>query len=85
MAENGAARTRIATLPKAAGDDRLPPPGTVITRPYRGETVEVTVLENGFEYEGEVYRSLSAAAKTITEANVQNSRCSIEALPRINH
>ncbi|MBA2224603.1 DUF2924 domain-containing protein [Thermogemmata fonticola] len=47
-------------------DDRLPPPGTLITREYRGETVQVKVLPNGFEYEGQVYRSLSAVAKAIT-------------------
>jgi hypothetical protein len=47
-------------------DDRLPPPGTLITREYRGETVQVQVLPNGFEYEGQVYRSLSAVAKVIT-------------------
>jgi len=47
-------------------DDRLPPPGTLITREYRGETVQVKVLPGGFEYEGQVYRSLSAVAKAIT-------------------
>jgi Protein of unknown function (DUF2924) len=47
-------------------DDRLPPPGTVLTRKYRGETLQVRVLADGFEYEGRVYPSLSAAAKAIT-------------------
>jgi hypothetical protein len=46
--------------------DRLPPPGTVIRRPYKGKTLEVRVLPTGFEYEGETYKSLSAAAKKIT-------------------
>ena len=41
-------------------------PGTVLTREYKGETVQVTVLPTGFDYEGEVYPSLSAAAKAIT-------------------
>ena len=41
-------------------------PGTVLTRPYKGQTITVTVLDNGFEHEGEVYRSLSAVAKAIT-------------------
>ena len=44
----------------------LPMPGTILTRPYRGRTIRVTVLDNGFEYEGEVYRSLSAVAKAVT-------------------
>jgi hypothetical protein len=47
-------------------DDRLPPPGTVITRRYKGEVLQVKVLPQGFEYEGEVYGSLSAVARAIT-------------------
>ena len=47
-------------------DDRLPMPGAVITRRYKGETIEVRVLPKGFEYEGEVYRSLSAVARKVT-------------------
>jgi Protein of unknown function (DUF2924) len=46
--------------------DRLPPPGTVITRQYRGDTLQVTVLDDGFEFQGERFRSLSAVAKGIT-------------------
>ncbi len=63
---NGNSRTRTAPLPTSTCDDRLPPPGTLITRRYKGRTLAVTVLENGFEYEGEVYRSLTATAKAIT-------------------
>ena len=47
-------------------DSRLPMPGTALTREYRGETVEVIVKPNGFEYDGELYRSLSAVAKAVT-------------------
>ncbi len=47
-------------------DSRIPMPGTVLTREYKSETIQVTVLPNGFDYEGEVYRSLSAVAKAIT-------------------
>ncbi len=46
---------------------RLPMPGTVLTREYKGKLIQVEVLEDGFfEYEGGKYRSLSAVAKTIT-------------------
>lgn len=48
------------------GSNRLPPPGTVITRPYKGSTLQVQVLPQGFEYEGATYKSLSAVAKAIT-------------------
>jgi len=44
-------------------------PGAIITRRYKGRTVEVRVLPRGFEYEGEVYRTLSAVAKQITGAH----------------
>jgi hypothetical protein len=48
------------------GDDRLPPPGTVITREYKGQSLQAMVLAKGFEFEGEVFKSLSAVAKAIT-------------------
>ena len=47
-------------------DSRLPPPGTVLARDYKGGQVRVTVLDRGFEYEGEVYPTLTAVAKTVT-------------------
>jgi hypothetical protein len=47
-------------------DDRLPLPGAILTREYKGQSQQVRVLESGFEFEGEVYRSLSAVAKKIT-------------------
>ena len=47
-------------------DDRPLMPGTVLARPYKDRTVRVLVLDNGFEYEGKVYRSLSAIAKVVT-------------------
>ncbi len=47
-------------------DHRLPPPGTILTRPYKGQLVQVQVLTDGFAYAGRVYPSLSAVAKAIT-------------------
>ena len=52
-----------------AADKRLPPPGTVITREYKSRTLEVKVLSDGFEFEGEVYGSLSAVARAATGAH----------------
>jgi hypothetical protein len=48
---------------------RLPPPGTILHRPYKGEILQVKVLCHGLEFEGKVYRSLSAVAKAITGAH----------------
>ncbi len=50
----------------AALDQRLPPPGTILTRAYKGQTIQVLVLQRGFEYEGRAYRSLSAVAEAVT-------------------
>mgnify|MGYP002382257386 CR=1 FL=1 len=47
-------------------DPRLPRAGTILTRQYKGHTVQVRVLQDGFEYRGSLYRSLSAVAKAIT-------------------
>lgn len=50
-------------------DSRLPMPGAILTREYKGETIQVKVLPKGFEFEGEIYRSLSSVAKAITGAH----------------
>ena len=47
-------------------DSRLPMPGSVITKDYKGKRITVQVLEDGFEYDGCVYKSLSAVAKAVT-------------------
>jgi hypothetical protein len=47
-------------------DPRLPEPGTVLTRSHGGVEHRVTVLEDGFEYEGQTYDTLSRVAKVIT-------------------
>jgi hypothetical protein len=57
--------TERAVLPFKA-DDRLPPAGTILTRAYKGAVVQVQVLQQGFEYQGQVYKSLSAVAKAVT-------------------
>ena len=54
----------IAVRPPA--DRRLPMPGTVVVREYKGQRLHVTVLRAGFAYEGEIYASLSAVPRKIT-------------------
>jgi hypothetical protein len=53
---------------------RLPPPGTILTRPYKGENLQVRVLRHGLEFEGTVYPSLSAVAKAITGSHCSGCR-----------
>ncbi|GIK10573.1 MAG: hypothetical protein BroJett001_26390 [Chloroflexota bacterium] len=66
--------TTPSTAPAAATDRRLPPAGTAITRRYKGRTINVIVLPDGFEYDGERYRSLSAVAKAITGSHMNGFR-----------
>ena len=47
-------------------DRRLPLPGTLLTRKWKGRTVLVEVLAKGFRYENRQYSSLSAIAVAIT-------------------
>ena len=56
-----------ALLPASRpADPRIPCPGSVLTRRYKGATLQVRILERGFAFDGRVYPSLSAVAKTIT-------------------
>ena len=52
--------------PTRVKEKRLPMPGTVLVRKYKGQRVEVEVLEKGFAYAGRTYRSLSAVARAVT-------------------
>jgi hypothetical protein len=47
-------------------DPRIPPAGTTLVRPYKGEEIRVTVLEDGFRWKKQDFSSLSACAKAIT-------------------
>ena len=47
-------------------DRRLPLPGGILSRPYKGQQLQVTILQSGFAYQGKVFASLSAVAKAIT-------------------
>ena len=67
--EPAAAGPAVAALSLYRADPRLPAPGSVLTRPYKGRNLQVKVLERGFEYEGVVYPSLSAVAKAITRSH----------------
>ncbi len=41
-------------------------PGTRLLREWQGQTHHVTVLAQGFEYDGKVFRSLTAISRAIT-------------------
>ena len=68
--DGGASRQcRAKQPPRSKRDPRLPPPGELLVRDYRGVTVVVRVLEDGFEYDGRLFHSLSPIAREVTGTN----------------
>ena len=64
-----AGKTIVRRMPTSSLNPQassLPLAGACLRRPYKGREIVVRVLPKGFEYEGEVYRTLSAVAKAIT-------------------
>lgn len=56
----------------ASAGSRRPSPGTVLTRRYKGRTIAVTVRDGGFEYEEQMFGSLTAVAKAVTGGSHQS-------------
>lgn len=50
-------------------DPRLPSAGTELTRCYKGDDYRVAVLQDGFDFQGRRYGSLSKIAREITGTN----------------
>ncbi len=72
---NGPTRPAGKTAaPTPLSDRRIPPVGATIVRPYKGQTLTVTVLANGFEHQGQRYASLSAVAKAVTGSHLSGFR-----------
>src|ERR1700693_2253881 len=66
FAESAPHATRSLERAGAGRDRRLPAPGTLLSRQFENRRIVVKVLENGFEYQSQQYRSLSAIAREIT-------------------
>ena len=64
-----AARKPQARPRKKPQKPDLPLPGTTLVRNWRGKDLDLRVLEDGFELDGVVNRTLSAAAKAVTGAH----------------
>lgn len=65
LGETEASATTAPIVLAVVRDPRLPPPGTVLRRVFRGVEHLVTVLDDGFEHRGAKYSSLSALATLI--------------------
>ncbi len=61
--------TETSAFVPTSSEPSRPMPGAILTREYRGRKLVVSVLEDGFEFEGAVYKSLSAVAKAATGAH----------------
>lgn len=63
---NKALRPNVAAKHHLSRDNRLPIPGAMITKNYKGTDIRVKILEKGFEYNGKAYKTLTAIAKEVT-------------------
>jgi len=57
---------RTATKQRSTTSPATYQPGTRLIREWQGQTYEVTILEKGYLWQGETYRSLSAVSEAIT-------------------
>lgn len=53
---------------------QLPRSGTILVREWQGTTHHVTVVDDGFLWNGQTYRSLSSIARVITATNWNGPR-----------
>ena len=64
--EGEAVRTTRGDGNRRPADRRLPLPGTLLNRKWKGRTLLVEVLSDGFRFENRRYASLSAVAVAVT-------------------
>lgn len=68
-------KKQVANKGKVAPTDAIRiKPGTKLIREWNSKTHAVLKMENGFEYEGEIYTSLSTIAKLITGSHWSGPR-----------
>lgn len=72
LSSDAAKRTRV--VPTGVPTSTMPIPGTLITRTYKGRELRVRVTQQGFEFEGELFGSLSAVAKHVTGSHWSGNR-----------
>ena len=66
-------RQRIVELPRPERT-KLPAVGTVLEREFAGEIHSVTICDDGVEYRGRRFKSLSGVARSITNTNWNGRR-----------
>ncbi len=68
------AHERVEMARRLQRDPRLPSPGTVITKSYKGRELRVVVRDDGVEFDGGMYPSLTALAKYVTGSTSINGK-----------
>jgi len=68
--------SRSTTKQYTKRDPRIPTVGSAIVRQYKSKTIRVVVLDadEGFEYNGQRYRTLTSVAKVITGTHINGFR-----------
>jgi hypothetical protein len=64
---------RVVPVP-ATVDSRLPAVGAAIVREYKGRSIRVIVRADGFEFEGQRYKTLTAVAEKVTGSHINGYR-----------
>lgn len=59
-------QARVVTVATKVQPSTVLLPGTMLKRRYKGRDLHVLVLAEGFEFNGQRYKSLSAVAKAVT-------------------
>jgi hypothetical protein len=60
--------------PRTRRDPRLPVPGSVISKSYKGRELRIIVRDDGYEFDGTMHESLTAIAKQVTGSKHINGR-----------
>ncbi len=68
--------SRSITKRHTKRDPRIPSVGSAIVRQYKGKMIRVVVLDadQGFDFNGQRYRTLSAIAKVVTGTHINGFR-----------
>jgi len=69
LPEAGIVRSTVVSTVGSSHDPRVPLPGALLVREFKGQTIVAKVLDKGFEYDGKVHKSLSAIAREVTGTN----------------
>ncbi len=64
---------KMEVTPKAASKKSVAPIGTRIIKNYKGKDYEIRVTENGFDLDGQHFKSLSGMAKKITGMKISGN------------